>query len=90
MIDLRLAQDLIAQQRRFDLPEGAAADLAEEAQALQYLAQQAEHGAAPMAAKYASMDASYKSRHRGRTRPRNVPEGDSDSADSSRANPTVQ
>ncbi|MBM0224217.1 MULTISPECIES: VWA domain-containing protein [Micromonospora] len=44
-------------------------DLTEEATALAYLADQTEHGMIARAAKYSSMDATYKSSKRGRTRP---------------------
>ncbi|MFI7280134.1 VWA domain-containing protein [Micromonospora chersina] len=44
-------------------------DLAEEAAALAYLADQTENGMIARAAKYSSMDAAYKSGKRGRSRP---------------------
>ncbi len=43
-----------------------AEDLAEEAQALEYLAEQTEYGSSARAAKYSSMDSSHKSSKRGR------------------------
>jgi Ca-activated chloride channel family protein len=51
-------------------PDGPlAADIAEEARTLEYLAQQTEQGMIARAAKYSSMDAHYKSSMRGRSRP---------------------
>jgi Ca-activated chloride channel family protein len=54
-------------------PEPIAADLAEEAQTLEYLAQQTENGMIARAAKHSSMDSSHKSAKRGRLRPSSPP-----------------
>ena len=50
-------------------PEPLRATLAEESAALDYLTRQASHGSPARAAKYASMDAHYKTFKRGRVRP---------------------
>jgi len=62
------AQEAVAQALA-SAPPQLAADLAEEAEALSYLESQTQTGMIARAAKYSSMDASYKSRKRGRTRP---------------------
>jgi Ca-activated chloride channel family protein len=51
------------------VPPELAADLAEEARTLDYLANQTQAGMVARAAKYSSMDATYKSSKRGRVRP---------------------
>jgi Ca-activated chloride channel family protein len=62
------AQDAVAKALE-SAPPQLAADLAEEAEALRYLAAQTETGMISRAAKYSSMDASYKSSKHGRRRP---------------------
>jgi Ca-activated chloride channel family protein len=62
------AQDAVAKALE-SAPPQLAADLAEEAEALSYLASQTERGMISRAAKYSSMDASYKSSKHGRRRP---------------------
>jgi Ca-activated chloride channel homolog len=67
LADIRDAQAAVVAALASSPPAALAADLAEEAQALQYLANETEHGVIARAAKYSSMDASYKSSKRGRT-----------------------
>jgi Ca-activated chloride channel homolog len=60
-------------------PDQLRADLAEEAEALRYLAEETQHGMMTRAAKYSSMDSHYKSMKRGRSHPesgtRSSPDG---------------
>jgi Ca-activated chloride channel family protein len=66
LADIRTAQAAVTAALSAAPPEPIAAELAEEAQTLEYLAQQTEHGMISRAAKYSSMDASHKSSKRGR------------------------
>jgi Ca-activated chloride channel family protein len=66
MADIRDAQATVTAALSAAPPEPVAAELAEEAQTLGYLAQQTEYGMISRAAKYSSMDASHKSSKRGR------------------------
>jgi Ca-activated chloride channel family protein len=69
LADIREAQKQV-RDALTNAPAGALADdLAEEASALDYLAEQTEHGFMSRAAKYSSMDSSYKSSKRGRKPP---------------------
>jgi Ca-activated chloride channel family protein len=54
-------------------PPGIAADLADEVQALRYLADETERGSVARAARYSSADAHYKSSKHGRPRPPTPP-----------------
>jgi Ca-activated chloride channel homolog len=67
LVEIRAAQDAIAT-ALVDAPPQLAADLAEEAAALSYLATETTQGSMARAAKYSSMDASYKSGKHGRPR----------------------
>lgn len=85
LADIRALQDVVAGARSVDLPESLAADLAEEAKALEYLARQTESGMIARAAKYSSMDSTSKSAKRGRmysTRPPMDDPGQTPSAES--------
>ncbi len=66
MVEIRDAQKLLDEHPSTDLPAAMAADLAEEAQTLRYLAAETERGSMSSAAKYSSMDSSHKSFKRGR------------------------
>jgi len=69
MADIREAQAYVRDSLATAPPGPLAADMAEEAQALAYMAEQTEQGMITRAAKYSSMDAHYKSSMRGRSRP---------------------
>ena len=69
LAEIRGAQQLLQSHASTDVPEAFAADLAEEAQSLQYLVETTEFGAISTAAKYSTSDAAFKSRTRGRRLP---------------------
>jgi Ca-activated chloride channel family protein len=71
--EIRAAQATINQAMQ-DAPAGLQADLAEEAQSWNYMLEQTEQGSIQRAAKYSSMDASYKSSKHGRQRPPSDPQ----------------
>jgi Ca-activated chloride channel family protein len=75
LVDIDAAQELVdTLLSGDDLPPDFAADLAEEAESLRYLSNQAQFGSLSTAAKYSSMDSSSKSHKRGRpTSPRRPP-----------------
>ncbi|MFI7492695.1 VWA domain-containing protein [Micromonospora echinaurantiaca] len=68
LAEIRNAQAVLAETLP-TAPPHLREDLAEEAAALAYLADQTENGMIARAAKYSSMDAAYKSGKRGRVRP---------------------
>jgi Ca-activated chloride channel homolog len=83
LVELHEAQQAVRLALSAQPPPPIAADLAEEAQALAYLVDESEQGSTTRAAKYSSMDSSFKSHKRGRHRPRSTPESTSDNASSS-------
>lgn len=83
LADIREAQKLLDEHPSSEVPAALAADLAEEAHSLQYLAEETERGGLSSAAKFSSMDYRYKSSKRGRTRPTQHPAVDSSEAPSS-------
>jgi Ca-activated chloride channel family protein len=68
LADIRDAQDAVRDALSAGPPPPIAADLAEEAMTLEYLAKRTQYGEISLAAKYSSMDASHKSSKRGRMR----------------------
>ena len=68
LLEIRSAQVAVTQALKTAPPQ-LVADLAEEVEALRYLVDQTERGMISRAAKYSTMDVSYKSRTRGRTVP---------------------
>jgi Ca-activated chloride channel family protein len=69
MADIREAQAYVRESLATAPAGPLADDMAEEAKALAYMAEQTEQGMMTRAAKYSSMDAHYKSSMRGRSRP---------------------
>jgi Ca-activated chloride channel family protein len=74
LAELHEAQQAVRQALSAEPPLPIAADLAEEERALEYLVGESERGSTARAAKYSSMDSSFKSHKRGRHRPRSTPE----------------
>jgi Ca-activated chloride channel family protein len=69
MSDIHEAQELLKRQMSSaDTPAGLMADLAEEEQSLKYMAAQTESGNLARISRWSSMDSTYKSSHRGRSR----------------------
>jgi Ca-activated chloride channel family protein len=69
LADIREAQADVREALASAPPGPLAADLTEEADALRYLAEQAEYGSSSRAAKFSSTEANYKSAKRGRAYP---------------------
>jgi Ca-activated chloride channel family protein len=69
LVEIRDAQEVVRSALAADPPPSLAADFSEEAQTLQYLADQTQQGMISRAAKYSSMDYSSKSSKRGRPIP---------------------
>jgi len=88
LTDIHAAQAVVQEALSSGLPAPLAADFAEEAKSLEYMLDQTNRGMTSRAAKYSTMDYTYKTSKRGRTRlPQTMAGSDSDPVEPSTTAP---